>query len=159
MLGLFKKSVEIVAPINGNVIELNQVPDKVFAEKLVGDGAAIDSTGDVIKAPVDGTLTLIFKTNHAFAITTKQGIELLIHIGLDTVELNGDGFERIAEEGSTVKAGDPIIKIDRDFITGKGISLITPVLVTNMDVVDSIKIKKRDGVTAGKDSIFSVKLK
>jgi glucose-specific phosphotransferase system IIA component len=159
MLGLFKKSVEIVAPINGNVIELNQVPDKVFAEKLVGDGAAIDSTGDVIKAPVDGTLTLIFKTNHAFAITTKQGIELLIHIGLDTVELNGDGFKRIAEEGSTVKAGDPIIKIDRDFITGKGISLITPVLVTNMDVVDSIKIKKRDGVTAGKDSIFSVKLK
>lgn len=159
MLGLFKKSVEIVAPINGNVIELNQVPDKVFAEKLVGDGAAIDSTGDVIKAPVDGTLTLIFKTNHAFAITTKQGIELLIHIGLDTVELNGDGFERIAEEGSTVKAGDPIIKIDRDFITGKGISLITPVLVTNMDVVDSIKIKKRDGVAAGKDSIFSVKLK
>ncbi|MDF2882158.1 MAG: putative system, N-acetylglucosamine-specific component [Clostridiaceae bacterium] len=159
MLGLFKKSLEIVAPISGNVIELDQVPDKVFAEKLVGDGAAIDSTGDVIKAPVDGTLTLIFKTNHAFAITTKQGIELLIHIGLDTVELNGDGFERIAEEGTSVKAGDPIIKINRDFISGKGISLITPVLVTNMDIVDSIKLKKRDAVTAGKDSIFSIKLK
>ncbi len=159
MLGLFKKNVEITAPVNGNVIELNQVPDKVFAEKLVGDGVAVDSTGNVIKAPVGGTLTLIFKTNHAFAITTKQGIELLVHIGLDTVELNGEGFERIAEEGSTVKAGDPIIKIDRDFITGKGISLITPVLVTNMDIVDSIKINKMDGVTAGKDSIFSVKLK
>lgn len=159
MLGLFKKSVEIAAPISGDVMELTQVPDKVFAEKLVGDGAAIDSTGDVIKAPVDGTLSLIFKTNHAFAITTKQGLELLIHIGLDTVELNGEGFERIAEEGSDVKAGDPIIKINRDFITDKGISLITPVLVTNMDMVDSIKIKKKDGVTAGEDAIFSVKLK
>lgn len=159
MLGLFKKSVEIFAPINGSVMELKHVPDKVFAEKLVGDGAAIDSTGDVIKAPVDGTLTLIFKTNHAFAITTKQGIELLIHIGLDTVELNGAGFERIAEEGSNVKAGDPIIKIDRDFIKEKGISLITPVLVTNMDMVDSIKLKHTDKVTAGKDSIFSIKLK
>ena len=105
---------------------------------MAGDGFAINYTGSTVVAPCDGTLTLIFKTNHAFSITTDNGVELLIHIGLDTVTLNGEGFERLIEEGQKVKAGTPIIKLNRELIESKGISLVTPVLITNVDSVKSI---------------------
>jgi PTS system D-glucosamine-specific IIA component/PTS system glucose-specific IIA component len=130
-----KSDLKLIAPATGKAIDLSEVPDPVFAQKMVGDGVAIDVTGDTIVAPADGTLTLVFKTKHAFALTLNNGIELLVHIGLDTVSLDGEGFEQLAQEGTFVKAGTPIIKINRDFILEKGFSLITPVLVTNQDIV------------------------
>ena len=159
MFGIFKKSLEIIAPISGKVIDLSEVPDKVFAEKMAGDGVGIDSTGDTVVAPVDGTVVLIFKTNHAFAMRLDNGIELLIHIGIDTVELEGVGFERLIEEGSKVKMGEPVIKIDRSFITQKGYSLVTPVLITNPDKLKEIKYNTNLTADAGKQTVITYKIK
>ncbi|GLC30747.1 PTS sugar transporter subunit IIA [Clostridium omnivorum] len=159
MFEFFKKAHNLVAPVDGKVIDLSQVPDQVFAERLAGDGAAVDSVGDTIVAPADGTLVLIFRTNHAFGITLDDGVELLVHIGLDTVALEGEGFERIAEEGQRVKAGDPIIRVDRELILSKGYSLITPVLITNPDIAKDLKSCIGDNVRAGKDVMISYKTK
>jgi len=162
MFNFFKKNqnkeVNLVAPITGRTIDLSNVPDKVFAEKLAGDGIAIDPTGDIIVAPADGELTLVFKTMHAFAITLANGAELLIHIGIDTVSLNGEGFQQLVEAGKMVKAGTPIIKIDRDFILSKGLSLITPVLITNMDIVKELNTNVDKDVVAGQNEVISFSL-
>lgn len=143
MFGLFKKNkkdneLKLVAPATGKVIPVSEIPDPVFAQKMAGDGVGIDITGDTIVAPADGEITLIFKTKHAFAMTLSNGIELLVHVGIETVALNGEGFEQLVEQGTTVKAGTPILKIDRDFIKSKGCPLITPVLITNVDNVQSL---------------------
>lgn len=162
MFNFFKKNsnkeIKLVAPITGKTLDLSNVPDKVFAEKLAGDGIAIDPIGNVIVAPADGELTLVFKTLHAFAITLTNGAELLIHIGIDTVSLNGDGFEQLVQAGTMVKSGTPIIKINRDFILSKGFSLITPVLVTNMDIVKDLKSNIDKDVVAGQDEVISFSL-
>ena len=159
MFNFFKKNsnkeIKLVAPITGKTLDLSNVPDKVFAEKLAGDGIAINPIGDVIVAPADGELTLVFKTMHAFAITLANGAELLIHIGIDTVSLNGEGFEQLVEAGTMVKAGTPIIKINKDFILSKGFSLITPVLITNMDLVKELKSNIHKDVVAGQDEVIS----
>lgn len=159
MFGFLKKESKFVAPVDGKVIALSQVPDPVFAEKMAGDGIAIDTTGDTIVAPCDGELTLVFQTNHAFALTLKDGVEVLVHIGIDTVSLNGEGFQRLVEPGNVVKAGTPIIKINRDVITSKGISLITPVLITNVEIVKDITPVVGTTVTAGVDTVLTYKLK
>lgn len=153
-----KTDLKLVAPATGQALDLSKVPDPVFAQKMAGDGVAIDITGDTIVAPADGTLSLVFKTKHAFAMTLDNGIELLVHIGIDTVSLNGEGFEQLASEGAVIKAGTPIIKINRDFILEKGFSLITPVLITNPDVVSDLIISTDKNVTAGEDEIIVCKL-
>lgn len=154
MFELLKKKKSIIAPVDGKTLELSQVPDKVFAEKMVGDGLAINTVGSIITAPSDGILTLIFKTNHAFGMTLKDGVELMVHIGIDTVKLDGTGFERLCEQGDFVKAGTPIIKLDRDFILSKGFSLITPVLITNMDKIKNIEPVINKDVKAGEDIVM-----
>lgn len=159
MFGFFKKSFKIVAPMDGKVINLSKVPDEVFFQRLVGDGVAIDSTGDTIVSPANGILKIIFKTNHAFVVVLENGAEILVHIGLDTVELDGYGFERVAEEGKKVKAGDPIIKINRQAIEEKGCSLITPVLITNMEIVDELNFNLNKAVRAGVDVVVTYKMK
>lgn len=152
------KEVNLVAPVSGKTIDLSKVPDPVFSERLAGDGIAIEPTGDIIVAPCDGELTLVFKTLHAFGLTLENGVELLVHIGIDTVSLNGEGFKQLAEAGKKVKAGTPIIKLNRDVILGKGYSLITPVLITNMDLIKDLNTNLDKDVTAGKDEIISFSL-
>ena len=147
-------SLSFVAPVTGKTIDLSDIPDPVFAQKMAGDGLGIDSTGDVIVAPCDGDLTLVFKTKHAFAMTLENGIEILVHIGIETVSLNGEGFEQLVEQGTTVKAGTPIIKIDREFIKSKGLSLVTPVLITNPDITKSIDAKIGIDVVAGETTVL-----
>jgi len=160
MFDIFKKNTKVIAPISGKVIALEMVPDPVFSAKVVGDGVAIDElTGDVACAPLDGTVALIFRTNHAFAIKTKEGIELLVHIGIDTVELNGEGFERLVEEGAVVKAGEPIIRFNREIITNSGRSLASPVIITTPDQIGKITISTEGKVTAGQEVVFSYKTK
>ena len=154
---LKKKNSELVAPVSGKVIELSQVPDEVFSQKMAGDGVAIEPSDDLVVAPADGSITLIFKTNHAFAMTLENGLEILDHIGLDTVELNGEGFERLATEGETVKAGTPIVKINRKLFEEKGYKTVTPVLVTNPDILKEMNGLVGNNVTAGKDAVISYK--
>lgn len=167
MFGFFKKKkkdetttenrsndLKLVAPITGKSIPLSEVPDPVFAQKMAGDGLAIDPTGDVAVAPADGELTLVFNTKHAFALTTDNGAELLVHIGLETVSLNGEGFEQLVEQGTKVKAGTPIIKFDREFIKSKGLPIVTPVLITNPDAFTSIKAIENVDTVAGETSVI-----
>lgn len=159
MFNFFKKECQLVSPVDGKVVPLEQVPDEVFAQKMAGDGIAINSTGDVFVAPADGSLSMIFKTNHAFGMILDNGIEILVHIGIDTVELDGQGFERIASEGQKIKAGEPVIKINRQFIEEKGYSLITPVLITNQDELKEINYNYNDDAKGGTDVVLTYKVK
>lgn len=145
----------LIAPATGDAMPLSEVPDQVFAQKLAGDGMAIMVKGDTIVAPADGELSLVFKTKHAFAMTLENGLEILVHIGVDTVGLNGEGFEQLAEQGTNVKAGTPIIKIDREFILSKGLSLATPVLITNVDATKSITPVESGSVVAGESTVVN----
>lgn len=158
MFNFFNKSLNLIAPVSGKTIDLSSVPDPVFAQKMVGDGIAIDTTGSTIVAPADGVISLIMDTKHAFGMTLDNGVEILVHVGLDTVTLKGEGFEQLINQGTKVTAGTPILKINRDLIQSKGISLITPVLITNVDVVKKIEGLPNLDVTEGKDTIINYKL-
>ncbi|SET04447.1 PTS glucose transporter subunit IIA [Thorsellia anophelis] len=147
--------IDIYSPMTGEIVNIEDVPDVVFAEKVVGDGVAIKPTGSVIVAPVNGTIGKIFETNHAFSIESNEGIELFVHFGFDTVQLRGLGFKRIAEEGQSVKVGDPIIEIDLALLEEKAKSTLTPVVVSNLDDVKEI-IKHSGQVTAGQNVILRV---
>ena len=122
---------KVIAPISGNLMPLSEVPDEVFAQKMIGDGIAIEPTASgVMVAPASGRIEKIFDTNHAFSIVTPAGIEIFVHLGMDTVKLEGKGFERIAEEGAVVKAGDPIVEVDLKKLRAK-YNMSTMLVVTN----------------------------
>jgi glucose-specific phosphotransferase system IIA component len=159
MFDFLKKSYRCMAPIDGRVVELSEVPNPVFAEGLAGEGIAIETTGDIVVSPVDGKLTMIFTTNHAFAVTQDNGISILVHIGIDTIALEGEGFERMVEEGQSVKMGEPILKVDREKIQSKGYSLITPVLITNSENVKEIIGNIGGEVSSGEHEVLTYKLK
>lgn len=159
MFGLFKKEGTLVAPISGKTVDITTVPDAVFAEKMAGDGLAIDPTGDTVVAPADGELTMLFGTKHAFGMTLDKGVQILVHIGLDTVSLNGEGFTALKNQGDMVKKGEPIVKIDRELIQSKGLSLITPVIFTDMDVLKSFESQLGIDVTAGETTVLTYKAK
>lgn len=152
--GRSKKQNKIIAPISGTTIDLSEVPDEVFAQKMAGNGIAIDTTGNSVVAPANGNLTMIFQTLHAFGMSLDNGIELLVHIGIDTVQLKGEGFKKLIEEGTYVKAGTPIIQIDREFILDKGFSLVTPVLITNPEKTRNIDNIINKSVEAGEDEVI-----
>ncbi|MCE9678767.1 PTS glucose transporter subunit IIA [Shewanella sp. AS1] len=149
--------IDIYAPVSGEISSIEKVPDVVFAEKIVGDGIAISPKGSQILAPIDGTIGKIFETNHAFSIESPHGLELFVHFGVGTVELRGNGFKRLAEEGQEVKVGDPILEFDLTYLKNHVESLLTPVVLANMEDVQSLE-KKAGSVEAGKDVIFSVQL-
>lgn len=129
MFGLFKKEeFKIVAPVEGELIPLADVPDGVFSQKMMGDGFAVIPDGDTVCAPLSGTAESVFPTGHAVGIKTKDGIECIVHIGLDTVELNGEGFHPLIEQGSKVKAGQPMIRFDKEVLEQKGYNLTTMVV-------------------------------
>lgn len=123
------KNIEIKAAVQGQVIALENVPDPVFAQKMMGEGVAIEPENGLFVAPFDGKISLISPTKHAFGMENGKGVELLVHIGIDTVGLDGEGFEVLCEQGTEVKQGTPIIRADLDFIKSKGINTITPMIV------------------------------
>lgn len=131
--------MKMLAPMTGLAVPLSTVDDPVFAEGIAGDGVAIvpevPGGGSVIEvvAPVAGHLARLFEGGHAFAIEAAGGVEMIVHIGLDTIELKGDGFELIATEGDVVEAGQPIVRADLDRIKETGYDPVTPVIVMNPD--------------------------
>lgn len=132
MFGFFRKSDPVLyAPVSGKIIALAKVPDQVFATKVIGDGVAFEPEGSTVCAPCDGVITMIAETGHAFGLTAKNGAEILIHIGLDTVEFAGEGFNVLVKQNASVKKGTPIVELDREFFRTKEACLITPMLVTN----------------------------
>jgi len=152
------KSNQIIkAPISGKCISIEDVLDEVFSTKMLGDGIAIDATGDTVYAPADGMITTIVNSKHAFGIELDNGLEMLIHIGLETVKLNGEGFSVLVNVNEKVKQGAPLIKIDRDFIQSKGMTLVTPVVILNTDKYDIHKYTIGDDVIGGKSIIMECK--
>ena len=137
--GKRETTLVLYKPITGTVIDIKDTPDPVFAELYMGDGVAIVPDGNVIKAPCDGKVLLIAQTLHAIALESVSGLEVLIHIGLDTVHLQGEGFTAHVSMGDEVKKGQSLISFDRSYIEEQGKSLVTPVVITNMEKVKSIK--------------------
>ncbi|MGO5000063.1 PTS glucose transporter subunit IIA [Oceanisphaera sp. W20_SRM_FM3] len=148
--------ITLLAPLSGELVALEEVPDLVFSEKIVGDGIAIKPSGNSVVAPCDGVISKIFETNHAFAMNSDSGLELFIHIGIDTVELKGEGFRRIAQEGQAVKAGEVIIEFDLGLLEAKAKSTLTPVIISNMDDLKEL-IKSSGVVTLGTDTILNIR--
>ncbi|WP_432408947.1 PTS sugar transporter subunit IIA [Wukongibacter sp. M2B1] len=140
MLSLFKRNKEVVinSPFEGEIVDILDVNDLAFSEKILGDGFAVIPSSNVALAPCDGRVTQIFHTNHAFGITTNEGLEILVHIGLDTVKLEGKGFKRLVEVGNEIKKGTGIIEVNLDYIKNSGKDIITPVVITNMEVVKNM---------------------
>lgn len=149
------KEVNIYAPLSGEIVNIEDVPDVVFSEKIVGDGIAVRPNGDVIVAPVNGTIGKIFETNHAFSIESDEGIELFVHFGIDTVELKGEGFTRVAAEGQKVKVGDPIIQFDLALLESKAKSVLTPVVISNMDEISNLQ-KHTGEVVKGESVVLTI---
>jgi sugar PTS system EIIA component len=147
--------IQILAPLDGTVIDLEKVPDDVFAQKMAGDGVAIDPSGAVAVAPVTGNLAKLFPGGHAFGMTMDGGVELIVHIGLDTIELKGQGFENIATEGQMVKAGTPIVRFDRATLERHGKVVLSPVVSCGTGTI----VRRASGtVRAGIDVLFVLKL-
>ena len=153
-----QREIVLKAPISGRIIPMEEVPDQVFADKVVGDGLAIEPTGNLLVAPCDGVIGKIFASNHAFSIDTPSGIELFVHFGIDTVELDGTGFKRIAQEGQQVKAGDPVMEVDLALLNSTARSIITPVVITSMKDVSRLE-KSEGNVQAGVDDLLTVVMK
>lgn len=149
---LKKKEKALYAPVTGKVIPLDKVNDKMFANKLMGDGVGFQFEGNMVCAPCDGQLTLVANTLHAFGITMDNGAEILVHIGLDSVNLQGKGFKKLAKQGTKVKKGTPIIEIDRAFMKKNNIDLTTPMVITNTGDY-KFKITSETNCIAGKTKI------
>jgi PTS system glucose-specific IIA component len=164
-MGLFdflKKSkeeewVDIYSPLNGKVMDLSLVPDEAFAKKMIGDGCAIDPEEGSIYSPIEGELD-IFDTNHAVSFETENGLELIVHFGIDTVKLAGNGFQRIGKPGTKVKPGDELVRYNLEFMKKNAKSVITPVVINSMDEVEELKIVASGDVKVG-DLLMKVKMK
>ena len=130
----------MASPVKGKVLDLSEVPDALFAEKMIGDGFAVDPQEGTVVSPVRGEIAHIFETNHALAFITESGLEVLLHIGIDTVKMEGRGFRRLAEIGQKVEIGTPLMEVDWDLVKKEAKSSITEVVVTNMDQVHEMKI-------------------
>ena len=147
-----KKELEIVSPVKGKLISIKEVPDVTFSEEMVGKGVAVLPEENELCSPADGTITTVFPTLHAIGLTTKDGIDILLHIGLDTVNLKGEYFDVKVKEGDEVKAGDLLVATDFEKIKLAGYRLETPVIICNPDdckkiiYVDSTSVNKGDAI-------------
>lgn len=143
------KAVETLgSPLKGSVVALADVQDEAFSSGALGDGAAIDPEEGILYAPEDGVISACFPTGHAIGLTTNSGMELLMHVGMDTVQLEGKGFHPLVQAGDTVTKGQKLLEFDIDFIRGEGYSLVTPVLITNADEFSEISITNEQCVNA-----------
>ncbi|MEG9297975.1 PTS glucose transporter subunit IIA [Mangrovibacillus sp. Mu-81] len=153
------KTVLAAAPLTGTVKSLEEVPDPVFSQKMMGDGIAIDPSKGKVVSPVDGEIMQLFPTKHAVGIKAKNGAEILIHIGLETVSMNGEGFEAHVAEGSKVNKGDALITFDLELVKEKAKSTITPIILTNGDDMGELVKKDAVSVTAGQEDILEISAK
>jgi multiphosphoryl transfer protein len=148
-------AVTLHAPLRGWCAPLDETPDEVFAQRLLGDGVAIDPTGDTLHAPCDGEIISVATSRHAVALRAENGAEILMHVGIDTVALAGKGFEALVQQGARVKMGEPLLKFDLDVLAQGAKSLITPVLITNGDRFAVANVRADRGVEVG-DAIFEL---
>ena len=150
-------TVTISSPITGMAADLSTAPDEAFAQRMMGDGAVVTPEDPIVRAPEDGEVAFVFDTKHAVGFVTDSGISLLIHVGIDTVKLNGEGFEALVESGQTVKKGDPMLKLDLDYLKAHAPSVTSPVLCTELEDNQRIHLLKEGPVKAG-EALFEVEI-
>ncbi len=142
--------------MSGEVVPLAEVPDQVFSQKMMGDGFAVMPTDGTVVSPVDGKIINVFPTKHAIGIQSAGGHEILIHVGIDTVKLNGQGFEALVKEGDEVKKGQPILRVDLDYVKQNAPSIVTPVIFTNLKAGETVHVNKQGPVARGEDAVVTL---
>ena len=153
---LFKSSeIEILAPVSGEAVPLSEVSDPTFSQEILGKGAAIRPSANQIVAPCDAVIDMMFDTGHAVSMTSEEGVEILVHVGLETVNLKGQFFKVFANSGDKVKAGDLLIEFDADAIRAAGYDTVTPVVVCNAD--DFSEITAKTGAVAELGELLTLK--
>ncbi|QGU94856.1 hypothetical protein GOM49_06870 [Clostridium bovifaecis] len=166
LFGAFKKDENIkqnlvddntiVSPLDGTILDISSVPDAVFSQKMMGDGFAIEpDNGDVV-SPVTGTISSIFPTKHAIGIIANNGLELLVHFGLDTVNLQGEGFEALVKDGDKIKAGQPLLRVNLEQVKGNVPSVITPIVFTNLSEGKKVLVNAGRKVKRGESGVVSI---
>ena len=143
------EKMTVMMPLEGKVIPLEELPDETFASAILGGGCGIEPTGDTVYAPFDGTVTQVPESLHAVGLMSDDNIELLIHVGMDTVEMKGNGFTSLVKEGTKVKAGTPLLKVDLDAIRAAGHPTATAIIVTNGDDLGELKMLAEGDVAPG----------
>ncbi len=141
----------VLSPVDGKVIDLKNVNDPAFSEGILGDGLAIEPSSSQIVSPVDGVVSMLFDTCHAIGLSSESGVEILIHVGMDTVELNGEGFTSRVASGQKIKKGDPLLEVDFDFIKSKGYDIVTPIVITNMGQYKNIRKTDKTDILKGEE--------
>ena len=156
---LFSSSgIAVAAPVSGTVVPLSEVPDPTFAQGILGPGAAVQPSEGRIVAPANGTVDMMFDTGHAVSMTTAEGAELLIHVGIDTVNLKGEHYTAKCKSGDTVRKADTLIEFDLNAIKAAGYEVVTPIIVCNPDVFASVKTEGAGGIHAG-DTLLTLEKK
>lgn len=153
--GSLVKTVVISSPFDGIAADLSTTPDEAFAGRMMGDGAVVTPVSNIVTAPEDGEVAFVFETKHAVGFVTDSGVSLLIHVGIDTVKLNGEGFKVLVESGQKVKKGDPMIELDLAYLKENAPSLATPILCTELEDNQKIRLLKEGEISAG-DALFAV---
>jgi PTS system beta-glucosides-specific IIC component len=156
MFGGSKGAFVILSPLAGEVVPMSEVSDPTFRDGMLGDGAAIRPSSGRVVSPVDGTLSVVFQTGHAVAITSEDGVEILIHVGIDTVKLKGEHFNVHVKTGDKVKAGDLLIEFDIESIESSGYDTVTPVVIANTADWKSVE-PKTEGRVSELDEIMTVR--
>lgn len=162
MFGFFKKNKEeksiiIKSPVVGRCFDISEIPDEVFSTKMLGNGIGFESTEGILYAPVDGEILQVFPTKHAMVLKSKEGLEILLHIGIDTVEMKGEGFEAFVEKAQQVKAGDKLLSFNNDLIKTKAKSNLCVLVLTENEIMESLEFKL--GNVDKNNEVIIVKLK
>lgn len=139
----------IKSPVSGKKVELNAVSDPVFSQKMMGDGIALEPTSNEFVAPVSGELTSVFPTKHAYCLVSDEGVELLLHIGLNTVELGGEYFDCHVKQGQHVRRGEKLVTVDLQALKDRGYSVVTPLIILNSGQYHKISVAKQNVFQAG----------
>ena len=150
-------TITVCSPMSGLAADLSTAPDEAFAEKMMGDGAVVTPEDPYVRAPEDGEVAFVFDTKHAIGFVTDSGVSLLIHVGIDTVKLNGEGFEALVESGQEVKKGDPMLKLDLEYLKTHAPSVTSPVLCTELEENQRIRLLADGPVKAG-DPLFAIEI-
>lgn len=150
------KEIEIYAPLTGEYINIEDIPHPVFAQKMMGEGFGINPTEGEVVSPIEGKVDNVFPTKHAIGLKADNGLEILVHIGLDTVQLDGQGFEILVSSGDTVQVGDPLLKFDLEYIRNNAKDVISPIIITNSDQTESIHVNDVKAVIKGETKVVDV---
>ena len=149
------KTIVLSSPVTGISADLGTVPDQAFAERMMGDGVAVTPTESIVRAPEDGEICFVFETKHAVGFLTDSGISMLIHMGIDTVKLNGMGFQVFVKNGQKVKKGDPIMELDLQYLSENAPSLASPILCTELTANQKVRLLTEGPIKAG-DTLLAI---